>query len=357
MEGVLGMITADDIPAGPPGFAPSLTKEPMYVGEPILAVAALSEQAAEDAIERIKIDYEPLPFTFDPLESLFPGGKDARSDGFNTGTLAGLAAGQHQVDGGRFRAGEAGRRIAHGQTRRGMELRRRRGAVQAVQGGVRGTLRDRLAGASQHGAAQLHGLLAERQVLRACQPAEPVVRAAAAGADAGHQARRSGADRRILRRRLRLQGQRVSQHGDPGLHGEEDRQAGDDAHQPRRGVLPRLGAQCLPGQHQARLRRQRQVVGRGRVRGAGLRRAHQLLGLSRLRRCAGAGLPTEGHALARRARLLQCADAHRAAWPRTEPARLHHGAADRPRGARAQDRPRRDPQAQQPGERFAGRWR
>ena len=74
------MITADDIPGEPPGFAPALTKEPLYVGEPIVAIAAVSEQAAEDAIERIKIDYEPLPFTFDPLESLFPGGKDARSD-------------------------------------------------------------------------------------------------------------------------------------------------------------------------------------------------------------------------------------------------------------------------------------
>ena len=94
MEGVLGMLTADDIPAGPPGFAPSLTKEPMYVGEPILAVAALSEQAAEDAIAAIKIDYEPLPFTHDPLESLFPGGKDARGDGFNIGTLAGLPPGK-----------------------------------------------------------------------------------------------------------------------------------------------------------------------------------------------------------------------------------------------------------------------
>ncbi len=104
MEGVLGMITADDIPAGPPGFAPSLTKEPMYVGEPILAVAALSEQAAEDAIEKIKIDYEPLPFTFDPLESLFPGGKDARSDGFNIGTLAGLPPANDEVDRRRFRA-------------------------------------------------------------------------------------------------------------------------------------------------------------------------------------------------------------------------------------------------------------
>lgn len=94
MEGVLGMLTADDIPGEPPGFAPSLTKEPLYVGEPILAIAAVSEQACQDAIDRIKIDYEPLPFTFDPLESLFPGGKDARGDGFNIGTLQGLEPGK-----------------------------------------------------------------------------------------------------------------------------------------------------------------------------------------------------------------------------------------------------------------------
>src|SRR3954462_15237063 len=94
MDGVLGILTADDIPGEPPGFAPSLTKEPLYVGEPILAVAAVSVQVAQDAIAVIKIDYEPLPFTHDPLESLFPGGKDARSDGFNIGTLQGLDPGK-----------------------------------------------------------------------------------------------------------------------------------------------------------------------------------------------------------------------------------------------------------------------
>jgi CO/xanthine dehydrogenase Mo-binding subunit len=96
-------------PGEPPGFAPALTKEPLYVGEPIAAIAAVSEQAAEDAIERIKIDYEPLPFTFDPLESLFPGGKDARGDGFNIGTLAGLPPGQIKwtaADFARVKAGE-----------------------------------------------------------------------------------------------------------------------------------------------------------------------------------------------------------------------------------------------------------
>src|SRR5688500_17744813 len=109
MDGVLGMITADDIPGEPPGFAPSLTKEPLYVGGPILAVAAVREQAAEDAIERIRIDYEPRPCTFDPLESLFPGGKDARGDGFNTGTRQGLDPGSIKwtaADFARVRQGE-----------------------------------------------------------------------------------------------------------------------------------------------------------------------------------------------------------------------------------------------------------
>jgi CO/xanthine dehydrogenase Mo-binding subunit len=32
-------------------------------------------------MEKIKLDLEPLPFTVDPLESLYPGGTDARSDG------------------------------------------------------------------------------------------------------------------------------------------------------------------------------------------------------------------------------------------------------------------------------------
>ncbi len=52
-----------------------------YVGEPILAVAAETELQAADAIEAINIDFEPLPHVVDPLDSLFPGGPDARTDG------------------------------------------------------------------------------------------------------------------------------------------------------------------------------------------------------------------------------------------------------------------------------------
>jgi xanthine dehydrogenase molybdenum-binding subunit len=81
MEGVLGILTADDVPEIPAPGAPILTKEPQYIGAPILAVAAISETIAEDAIEKIKVDLEPLPFTVDPLQSLFPGGPNARLDG------------------------------------------------------------------------------------------------------------------------------------------------------------------------------------------------------------------------------------------------------------------------------------
>ena len=81
MPGVEAILTADDLP---PGEAPNesmLTNEPLYEGEPILAVAAVTEEAAADAIEQIQIDLEPLPFALDPLESLRPGGSNARLEG------------------------------------------------------------------------------------------------------------------------------------------------------------------------------------------------------------------------------------------------------------------------------------
>ena len=58
-----------------------LAMEPLYQGEPILAVAAVDELTAAEAIEKIKIDFEPLPFVVDPLETLRPGGPNARTQG------------------------------------------------------------------------------------------------------------------------------------------------------------------------------------------------------------------------------------------------------------------------------------
>lgn len=81
MEGVLGILTADEVPDQRAPNNPILTNNPHYVGDPILAVAAIDEQTAQDAIDKIAIDYEPLPFTLDPLESLYPGGTNAREEG------------------------------------------------------------------------------------------------------------------------------------------------------------------------------------------------------------------------------------------------------------------------------------
>jgi xanthine dehydrogenase molybdenum-binding subunit len=81
MEGVVDILTADDVPAMPPPENQILTMEPRFVGEPILAVAAIDETTAANAIEKIKVDLEPLPFTLDPLDSLYPGGPNARANG------------------------------------------------------------------------------------------------------------------------------------------------------------------------------------------------------------------------------------------------------------------------------------
>ena len=80
MPGVKAILTADDLPdLG--GAERALTNEPFYPGEPIAAVAAVDELTAAEAVERIEIDLEPLPFVVDPLESLRPGGPNARLQG------------------------------------------------------------------------------------------------------------------------------------------------------------------------------------------------------------------------------------------------------------------------------------
>jgi xanthine dehydrogenase molybdenum-binding subunit len=82
IPGVLGILTAADVPQFPPPQPPILAKdEVLYIGEPILAVAAESEEIAVQAIEAIKVELQQMPHVIDPLESLFPGGPNARSNG------------------------------------------------------------------------------------------------------------------------------------------------------------------------------------------------------------------------------------------------------------------------------------
>ena len=94
MPGVRAILTADDLPAPADTLTDNgtvikaskwgergLTMEPVYQGEPILAVAAVDELTAAEAIERIRIDFEALPFVVDPLDTLRSGGPNPRTDG------------------------------------------------------------------------------------------------------------------------------------------------------------------------------------------------------------------------------------------------------------------------------------
>src|SRR5271163_1350746 len=94
MPGVKAILTEDDLPAPADSLTDNgtvikanklgergLTNEPLYQGEPILAVAAVDELTAAEAIEKIKIEFERLPFVIDPLETLRPGGPNPRVGG------------------------------------------------------------------------------------------------------------------------------------------------------------------------------------------------------------------------------------------------------------------------------------
>ena len=68
MPGVKAILTVDDLPAVVEGAnlgegiiastlsERGLTNEPLYEGEPVIAVAAIDEQTATEAIEKIQID-------------------------------------------------------------------------------------------------------------------------------------------------------------------------------------------------------------------------------------------------------------------------------------------------------------
>lgn len=54
--------------------------EVRYAGEPVAAVAAVSEEAAVEAADLVRVEYEELPGIFDPLEAMQPGALLVHSD-------------------------------------------------------------------------------------------------------------------------------------------------------------------------------------------------------------------------------------------------------------------------------------
>ena len=81
LPGVVAILTADEVPEQRSPANNILTNEPHFIGEPILAVAAESEEAAQDAIDAIELELDPQPFCTDPLHSLHPDGPNARTTG------------------------------------------------------------------------------------------------------------------------------------------------------------------------------------------------------------------------------------------------------------------------------------
>jgi carbon-monoxide dehydrogenase large subunit len=75
--GVRAVVTGNDFPYT---FGSSIKDQPFfatdrvrYVGEPLAAVAAETEAAAQEALEKIRVRYEELPPVFDPRESMAEG--------------------------------------------------------------------------------------------------------------------------------------------------------------------------------------------------------------------------------------------------------------------------------------------
>ena len=94
MPGVKAILLPEDVP-GPkdqvndmgqvlranPYSEKALTAEPLYQGEPVVAVAAIDEATAVEAIEKIKVRWDVLPFNVDPVATLRPGAATARVEG------------------------------------------------------------------------------------------------------------------------------------------------------------------------------------------------------------------------------------------------------------------------------------
>lgn len=80
LKGVKAVITAKDTvgvkhgfvetPRYPPDQDPLATDRVRYVGEEVAAVAAIDPYVAEEALNLIRVDYEPLPAVFEPEEAM-----------------------------------------------------------------------------------------------------------------------------------------------------------------------------------------------------------------------------------------------------------------------------------------------
>jgi 4-hydroxybenzoyl-CoA reductase alpha subunit len=80
LPGVRAIVTGKDFPGIKYGnlpqtrdYLPLAVDTVRYIGEEVAAVAAIDEDTAEEALDLIEVEYEPLPAVFDPEEAMRPG--------------------------------------------------------------------------------------------------------------------------------------------------------------------------------------------------------------------------------------------------------------------------------------------
>ncbi len=80
LPGVKGVVYGDSVPKVKVGALPTQSDrfviaidKVRHVGEAVAAVVAIDDEIAEEALQLIKVEYEPLPAVFDPEEAMRPG--------------------------------------------------------------------------------------------------------------------------------------------------------------------------------------------------------------------------------------------------------------------------------------------
>ena len=231
-----------------------------YEGEPVVAVAAVDRYVAEDALELIDVDYEPLPHVVTVEDALRPGA---------------LAAPRHCAGKRRPRIDRARGRAGQAAGRRGRHRRRHVPDQPGERRADRDARRDRAVGGG-HEHARAVGLHADAASL--ARPARALL---------AHGRDRRARDRAGRRGRLRPQDRRVpgGHHRGAARHrhaapGEVDRGS--------HGVLPR---------RRPRARGRARADARGRPRRRAARAARPVRGRPRrLSRAAGTGAADQFHA-------------------------------------------------------------
>ena len=82
VPGVVAVLTADDLPIRATGegrmYGPLAQTEVLFAGQPVATVVAESETAAQDGVDAVLVDYEPLTIAMDPEQSMAVGAPLAR---------------------------------------------------------------------------------------------------------------------------------------------------------------------------------------------------------------------------------------------------------------------------------------